>query len=181
MIAFYIPIDGYDLFTELPESMMSGMVRPMIINHFTLFGLRVVGEVLSGLIPDEQYVPAQFILQDTESDFDYFYWRQLLEKPESFMDLMRFLSVEFQIGPQALNIIWIQDDYQYKRSIYESLGNFLNAMYGLDIKYITSLDDIYEPDSFPVNFSQFSQEGIARMTNDMIRYETMLGVKYPDD
>lgn len=181
MIAFYRPIPGYDLFNELPESMSSGMIHPMTINHFTLFGYQILGMYLKDLLPDQNMIPEYVLLNDTESDFDYHYWNQILTKPESFMDLMKIMSLEFNYGPNCLNIIWTKSDYQTEVSVTESLGNFITAMYGVDVKYINQLEDIYEPDSFSPELSQFSPEGIYRMTQDMIKYERMLGVTYPDD
>ena len=181
MIAFYNPIDGYDLFSELPNAMMSGMIPTMTINHFTLYGYRIVGEYLKGLHPNESIIPPQVLLNDTESEFDYYYWSQLMNNPESFMDLMKLMSLEFLYGPTCLNIVWVKDTYQTEVSVTESLANFITAMYGVDIKYINQLEDIYEPDSFLPEAYTFSPAGIYAMTNDMVKYENMLGIQYVDN
>lgn len=139
--------------------------KPII--DFTLFGMNQQGAYLGGLMPDESIIPSQYIMNDTEPEFDYMYWKQLLENEISQQNLGCILFPEYMYGPDIFICIMTQDT-PYRMSITESLINFLNMIYGLDAKLITRIEDLYELDIS--EYTGFSEDGLRRVTADMIKY-----------
>lgn len=137
------------------------------IIDFTLFGMNQQGAYLGGLMPDESIIPSHYIMNDTEPEFDYMYWKQLLESEVSQQNLGCILFPEYLYGPDIFICIMTQDT-PYRMSITESLINFLNMIYGLDAKLVNSIEDIYELDIS--DYTGFSEDGLRKVTTDMIKY-----------
>lgn len=156
----------FDLYPYLVTMMDSGQIPFMETIPFTLFGQRQLGEVLH-LMPDEMYVPYEAMMHDTESNFDYCYWKQLRDEPKYELELLKILRPEINNGSNT--IILIQTDYTspFRTSITESLIGFLRTFYGLEPKLIMSLEDINE-DTF--RYSPFSYEGLYRLSQQLEKY-----------
>lgn len=164
MILFHTyPSLAYDI----AYLMANGAIPICAYEEFTLFGLKQTGETLQ-LLPDESYVPYQAMLDDTESTFDYYYWKQLRDDPRCEMELLKILVPEMNEGSNR--VILIQTDYSspFRTSITESLIGFLRTFYGLEPKLIMSREDINE-DTF--RYSPFSYEGLCRLTSQIEKYQ----------
>ena len=156
MIVFHtFPINQW--LTMMPE-----VVENRAIVRFTLFGSPQEGALLH-LLPDDQYVPTQFLMNDTEASFDYYFWKQIQESPTCFFEKMKILEPEFQVGATCL--ILIQTDYSYpsRVSITESLIGYFKTFYGIEPKLVVNPEDLYDLGSY----SGFSAEGLYRITQEM--------------
>ena len=163
MILFHTyPSLAYDI----AYLMANGAIPICAYEEFTLFGLKQNGETLQ-LLPDENYVPYRAMLDDTESTFDYYYWKQLRDDPRCEMELLKILVPEMNEGSNR--VILIQTDYSspFRTSITESLIGFLRTFYGLEPKLIMSREDINE-DTF--RYSPFSYEGLYRLSQQLEKY-----------
>ena len=152
---------------EVNSLMGNGVIPHKTIIPFTLFGFYTQGETLSGLYPDPDYIPREAAMRDTEADFDYWYWKQLLECERSAFQVYKIMYHEYLDGVNNLICISTQDS-PYRNSVTESLMNFLNVMYGVDPKIINSLEDLYDPGIYEPG--SFSRDGIMRITRDMETY-----------
>lgn len=152
------------------------LMGDMFIPHkmvflFTLYGMHMQGEMLSGLLPDMSTIPAECILNETESDFDYYYWKQLLENEWSKQYVYKLMFYEYQYGPNCLILIQTDLNSPFASSVTESLSTFINVMYGLDPKTVYAFDDLC--DALVDPYSGFSTDGIRRITQDMVYYTKM--------
>lgn len=144
----------------------------LLIYPYTLFGYQNQGIVLSGLMPSEDYIPKEEILNDTESNFDYYYWKQLMESSDAFMQLTQILVREYNHGPNCVNLIQTTTG-NYQMSVTESIKGYINAMYGLDVILVMDKNDLYR--SLLAGYSSFSREGIARIDQDSFKFYSMGG------
>lgn len=135
--------------------------------EFTIFGYAQHGIYLSGLFPDENVIPQECLLNDTESGFDYYYWNQLSNSELAKQCLGSILFPEYQYGPNVAILISVSDS-PFSMSITESIIKYLNIMYGLTPKLITSIEDLYDTSTY--EYTPFSAEGVMRVTADMVRY-----------
>lgn len=142
-------------------------IAPRPIIEFTLFGYAQHGVCLSGLYPDEKYIPPQCFMEDTESEFDYYYWLQLSNSELAKQYLGNILFPEYQYGPNVFILISITDA-PFSMSVTESIMNYLNMIYGLVPKLITSIEDLYDIGLY--EYTPFSDAGVARVTLDMVSY-----------
>lgn len=159
MILFHtLPLGEY-----LNQLMMNGFIQPMNIVQYTLFGMQQLGEMIQ-IYPDESYIPTEYIINDTESNFDYYFWKQIQEDPKCMMEKLKILEPEYIDG--ARTIILIQTDFssQFKTSITESLIGYLKTFYGVDPKIIMNYEDIQE-NTF--HYSGFSSEGLYRLSKEL--------------
>lgn len=142
--------------------MMPEILQSYAMMRFTLFGSPQEGELLH-LLPDDQYVPVEFLMNDTEASFDYYFWKQIQESPTCFFEKMKLLEPEYLTGATCL--IFIQTDYSYQSriSITESLIGYLKTFYGIEPKLITTPEDL----AGITSYSGFSVEGLYRITQEI--------------
>lgn len=132
---------------------------------FTLFGLYQSGEPLNNLIPKPEFIPEEYIMNDTESTFDYYFWKQIQEDPHALNEKMRILEPEFLYGKSVLILIQTNTVSPYRNSITESLIGYFRTFYGIECKLITSTEDLTDPNFF--DYGGFSQEGLFRLTREL--------------
>ena len=90
MILFHtLPLAEY-----LNQLMTNGFILPMNLIQYTLFGMQQFGEVLH-ISPDDAYIPTEYIINDTESNFDYYFWKQIQEDPKCMMEKLKILQKVF--------------------------------------------------------------------------------------
>ena len=142
-------------------------IAPRPIIEFTLFGYTQYGICLSGLFPDENFIPQQCFMEDTESGFDYYYWMQLENSEIARQYLGNILFPEYQYGPNVFILISVTNT-PFSMSVTESLMNYLNSAYGLVPKLVTSIEDLYDIDLY--EYTPFSDAGVAKVTSDMVIY-----------
>lgn len=159
MILFHtLPLAEY-----LNQLMANGFILPMNLIQYTLFGMQQFGEVLH-ISPDDAYIPTEYIINDTESNFDYYFWKQIQEDPKCMMEKLKILEPEYLDGARTIILVQIDFSNQFKISITESLIGYLKTFYGVDPKLIMSYEDIQE-DTF--HYSGFSPEGLYRLTKEL--------------
>ena len=150
-----------DKYNPMPKSLYS----------FILFGnqLNKMYTPLNGLYPKPEYVTNTVFSEDLESNFDYQYWKQLIEDPESHNLILRIMKIEYDNGPNCLISIQIDETHEgIKEVISQSLQLFLREAYGIapSILYTTEdLEDfVINMDKYP---SGFSSEGLDRITREL--------------
>lgn len=141
--------------------------------EFTLFGMRN-NNPLTRVAPNREWFPDDATFQnDTESNFDFYYWQQLMNDEGTFMDLMQVLAMEYLHGGEIVIMVQTMNT-PYRMSVTESLIMFLQAIYGLDCRIAMSIEDLALPEMF--NPTPFSKDGIARISADMEKYVAMGGI-----
>lgn len=153
---------------DLNGMMNNGQIQNLSIIPFTLFGMYQSGEVIK-LLPKPEYIPSEYVKEYTESNFDYFYWKQLSEDPSCFLEKMRILKPEYENGRNTIIMIQTSDD-PVGISITESIIGFLKTFYGIQPKLITCYEDLYDPDL--LTYEGFSYEGLLRISDELIKYES---------
>ena len=156
---------------EVGRLMGESYISHKPIYPFTLYGYTMQGDVLTGLQPDLSLIPRECVLNDTEEDFDYYYWKQLLESEPSKQCLYKILYLEYLYGPNCIICIQTNIESPFSMSVTESLMTFISSAYGLSPKLILTYEDLY--DALVDEYSGFSQEGISRITQDMVYYTRM--------
>lgn len=148
-----------------PRYEMYGLV------DFTIFGQYQRGKLLN-ILPKEEYIPKEVQMEDTESAFDYWYWVQLETDPESFLEKLEFLRLEYLSGASLIIAIQVEQS-PYRMSIVESLIGYIRAFYGLETKLILTPDDLIDPHF--LEYSGFSVNGLCRLSEDLTRAALMKG------
>lgn len=153
---------------ELKAMMDNGQIENLSIIPFTLFGMYQPGDIIS-IFPKSEFIAPEYVREYTESNFDYFYWKQLEEDSSCFAEKMKILKPEYENGKNT--IIAVQTVYDSIRAtITESFIGYLKTFYGVQPRLITCLEDLYDPCLF--DYTGFSMEGLIRITNEIVKYES---------
>ena len=168
MIIFYTDDRIPQVFQMMKDQ--STLPESTVIIHYTLFGL--TGKTLHHLNPKQENFPTEEIFRnDTESDFDYYYWYQLMHDEGAFIQLTHVVGMEFLYGGMMIILVKTMDT-PYRMSVTESLMLYLVAMYGLDSTLITSIEDL---NFFEIKPTPFSREGAARISDDIEKWRSIMG------
>ena len=163
MIIFHtIPI--YDQIIYMTST---GQIPLKRIELFTLFGMKQQGVILN-LYPKEEYISREYILEESESNFDYYFWKQIESDPQSFAEKMKLIKPEMEDGYNTLLLVQTEDT-PYRMAITESIIGYLKMFYGIMPRLVTSFEDLYDP-SF-MDYNGFSYSGICKATNEMLMLE----------
>lgn len=159
------------LFGQLSEQYM---IMKKNLYSFVLFGGTPASNciILNKLFPKEEYVSKDAIFYGrTESDFDYMYWKQLLEDKETFEQVLQILRIEYFEGPNAVISIQMSDDHSGLTEVIEqSLQLFFREIFGLAPSTIMNYEDLIDfvanIDNYPNGFSSEGLERVTKMIQD---------------
>ena len=163
MIVFHtIPIVD-----QLMYMMQNGSIPNKRLILFTLFGDYQQGDILR-IVPKEDYIPRDYLLNISENNFDYYFWKQIESDVESFVEKMKIIKPEMEDGMNNLILIQTQES-PYRTGVTESFIGYLKAFYGILPRFVTSFEDLYDPEFW--SYSGFSYSGICKATNEMVALE----------
>ena len=133
---------------------------------YNLTSMNNVYPTLQWLLPYNMGIPQEVIEGDCDSDtFDYWYWRMIEQKPNSFLDLMRIMIPVFN-DPTLVVQIGI-DESSYRNSIRESLIKYIQRRYGVVSYIVTTPEDFILINS---DDTTFSIPGLFNMDEDLKRW-----------
>ena len=146
-------------------------IMPKSLYSFVLFGNtpNKMYTPLTGLYPKPEYVTNTIFSENLESNFDYQYWKQLIEDPESSMLIKSILKIEYELGPDCLITIQIDDRHEgISEYIFQSLQLYLREAYGIAPAVVYTTEDV---EDFVLNMDKypngFSSEGLDRITREL--------------